>query len=117
MHITEDDLLQARTAWGDALIAIAKAYEAGGIEEARAVAGGVLDVGDDGRQLRGGGVGIHLRSVSRLRGIPRSDLHRPGGAVARGHEHKISDHCWRGPARSVQILLPQDRAVLRVQSR
>ncbi len=43
MHITEDDLLQARTAWGDALIAIAKAYEAGGIEEARAVAGGVLD--------------------------------------------------------------------------
>ncbi|MEO0850366.1 MAG: phosphoribosyl-AMP cyclohydrolase, partial [Pseudomonadota bacterium] len=43
MTITEKELEQARTAWGDALVAIAKAYEAGGIDEARGVADGVLD--------------------------------------------------------------------------
>jgi hypothetical protein len=41
--ITQDELLAARTAWGDALIAISMAYEAGGIDEARQVATGVLD--------------------------------------------------------------------------
>lgn len=41
--ITEDDLLTARTAWGDALIAISAAYESGGIDAAREVAGDVLD--------------------------------------------------------------------------
>ena len=43
MAITETELADARKAWGDALIAIAKAYEADGIAEARAVAEGVLD--------------------------------------------------------------------------
>ena len=43
MAITETELAEARKAWGDALIAISKAYEAGGIAEARAVAEGVLD--------------------------------------------------------------------------
>ena len=43
MPITETDLANARQAWGDALIAIAKSYEADGIDGARAVAGDVLD--------------------------------------------------------------------------
>ena len=43
MPITETDLEQARTAWGDALITIAKAYEADGIDGARPVAERVLD--------------------------------------------------------------------------
>src|SRR6056300_1132951 len=43
MSITETDLVQARVAWGDALIAVSKAYEEGGIDEARAVAINVLD--------------------------------------------------------------------------
>jgi len=43
MSISEQDLLAARTAWGDALIAIAKAYEAGGIDEARQLADSILD--------------------------------------------------------------------------
>ena len=43
MPITEIELVQARRAWGDALIAIANAYEANGIDGARAVAEGVLD--------------------------------------------------------------------------
>lgn len=43
MHITEDDLAQARLAWGNALIAIAKAYEAGGIDAARAIAIQTID--------------------------------------------------------------------------
>lgn len=43
MPITETELAQARTVWGDALIAISKAYEADGIDGARAVAERVLD--------------------------------------------------------------------------
>ncbi|MEO0463443.1 MAG: phosphoribosyl-AMP cyclohydrolase [Pseudomonadota bacterium] len=43
MPITEDDLAAARTAWGDALIAISKTYEADGIDAARALASDVLD--------------------------------------------------------------------------
>lgn len=43
MPITEADLLEARTAWGDGLIAVSKAYEEGGIDAARTVADGVLD--------------------------------------------------------------------------
>lgn len=43
MPITEAELDQARTNWGDALIAVSKAYENGGIDEARAVADNVLD--------------------------------------------------------------------------
>ncbi len=43
MVITEDDLLKARTVWGDALIGIAKAYEAGGIDGARPVAEELID--------------------------------------------------------------------------
>ena len=43
MPISENELDQARVAWGDALIAIAKAYEADGIDGARGVAEGVLD--------------------------------------------------------------------------
>lgn len=43
MAITESDLEQARIAWGDALVAISKAYEEGGIDDARSVAENVLD--------------------------------------------------------------------------
>lgn len=43
MSITENDLAAARQAWGDALIAISKAYEENGIDEARKVATHVLD--------------------------------------------------------------------------
>ena len=43
MPITETELDAARTAWGDALVAIAKAFEADGIDGARAVAKSVLD--------------------------------------------------------------------------
>jgi hypothetical protein len=43
MPINDTDLAQARNAWGDALIAIAEAYEAEGIDGARAVAESVLD--------------------------------------------------------------------------
>jgi len=43
MPITEDELVQARAAWGDALVSIAKAYEADGIDSARALADSVLD--------------------------------------------------------------------------
>ena len=43
MAITETELDQARTAWGDALVAIAKAFEADGIDGARAIANDVLD--------------------------------------------------------------------------
>ena len=43
MSITDTDLAEARKTWGDALIAIAKAYEADGIDGARAVAEGALD--------------------------------------------------------------------------
>ncbi|MEL6640285.1 MAG: phosphoribosyl-AMP cyclohydrolase [Pseudomonadota bacterium] len=43
MSITEQDLAAARGAWGDALVAIAKAYEADGIEGARKLASDVLD--------------------------------------------------------------------------
>ncbi|MFK8014447.1 MAG: phosphoribosyl-AMP cyclohydrolase [Gammaproteobacteria bacterium] len=43
MPITEAELDAARVAWGDALVAIAKAYEADGIDGARSVATGVLD--------------------------------------------------------------------------
>ncbi|MEM9200934.1 MAG: phosphoribosyl-AMP cyclohydrolase [Actinomycetota bacterium] len=43
MTITEADLAAARTAWGDGLVAIAKAFEADGIDGARSVANDVLD--------------------------------------------------------------------------
>ena len=43
MSITETELEQARQAWGDALITIAKAYDADGIDSARKIAGDVLD--------------------------------------------------------------------------
>ncbi len=43
MPITEDELIAAREAWGAGLIAISKAYEDGGIDAARPVAGDVLD--------------------------------------------------------------------------
>ena len=42
-QITEQELADARTAWGDALIAISKAFEDGGIEAAREVANSALD--------------------------------------------------------------------------
>jgi len=41
--ITESELNAAREAWGAGLVAVSKAYEAGGIDEARSVAEGVLD--------------------------------------------------------------------------
>ena len=43
MPINETEMAQARNAWGDALIAIAQAYETDGIDGARAVAESVLD--------------------------------------------------------------------------
>ena len=43
MAITETELEQARQAWGDALVSIAKAYEADGIDGARQTADAVLD--------------------------------------------------------------------------
>ena len=43
MTITETDLAKARTAWGDGLIAISTAFDAGGIDAAKAIAGGLLD--------------------------------------------------------------------------
>jgi len=43
MSITEADLTQARTIWGDALVEISKAFEKDGIDAARAVAEGALD--------------------------------------------------------------------------
>ncbi len=42
MPITETELTQAREAWGNALIAISKAYEEGGTNAARALANDVL---------------------------------------------------------------------------
>ena len=47
MSITEHDLNEARVAWGESLIAMSKAYEADGIDGARAVAGRLLDDGYD----------------------------------------------------------------------
>ncbi len=43
MPITTQELIAARSAWGDGLIAIAKAYETEGIDTARSVAEDVLD--------------------------------------------------------------------------
>ncbi len=43
MPITTDELTAARNAWGEGLIAISKAFEEGGIDEARPVAEDVLD--------------------------------------------------------------------------
>ena len=43
MSITEAELAKARQVWGDALVAVSKAYEADGIDGARAVANGALD--------------------------------------------------------------------------
>ena len=43
MSITEAEIEQARTNWGNALVAIAKSYEEGGIDSARELAGNVLD--------------------------------------------------------------------------
>ena len=43
MPITETELAQARTTWGNALIAIATSYDVEGIDGARAVAESMLD--------------------------------------------------------------------------
>ncbi len=43
MPISTDELAAARTAWGEGLVAISKAYEDGGIDAARGVAENVLD--------------------------------------------------------------------------
>lgn len=43
MTISEQDVAQARTAWGEGIIAISEAYEAGGIAAATEVANEVLD--------------------------------------------------------------------------
>ena len=42
-EITEQELVDARQIWGDALIAISKAFEEEGVNAARAVANGALD--------------------------------------------------------------------------
>ena len=41
--ITEQELAEARKIWGDALVAVSKAYEDDGIEAATEVANGALD--------------------------------------------------------------------------
>lgn len=43
MTINETELAEARAAWGDGLVAISRAYDDGGIERARAVAGDILE--------------------------------------------------------------------------
>ena len=43
IEITEQDLADARQVWGDALIAISKAFEEEGIDAARLIADGALD--------------------------------------------------------------------------
>ena len=43
MTINETELAEARAAWGDGLVAISRAYDDGGIEKARAVAGDILE--------------------------------------------------------------------------
>lgn len=45
MAITEQELSDARKAWGEALIAVSNAYEEGGIDAARKVASRVIDSG------------------------------------------------------------------------
>ena len=40
---TEDDLAAARVAWGEGLVSISKAYETDGIQQARDLAGRILD--------------------------------------------------------------------------
>ena len=42
-EITEQELVDARQIWGDALIAISKAFEEEGVNAARVVANGALD--------------------------------------------------------------------------
>ena len=41
--ITEQELTEARQIWGDALVAVSKAYEDGGIDAARDIANAALD--------------------------------------------------------------------------
>ena len=41
--ITEQELTEARKVWGDALVAISKAFDTEGIEQARAVANAAID--------------------------------------------------------------------------
>ena len=43
MPISEHDIAEARAAWGDGLVAISHAYDAGGIEEARPLARDIID--------------------------------------------------------------------------
>ena len=43
MTINEQDLLAARTLWGEGLVSISKAYEAKGIDEAKRVAENIID--------------------------------------------------------------------------
>ena len=43
MSITDEDLAAARAAWGEAVVALSNAYEAGGIDAARALASDTLD--------------------------------------------------------------------------
>lgn len=43
VSIVEQDLVAARIAWGDGLVAISQAYEVNGIDAARSLAGDVLD--------------------------------------------------------------------------
>lgn len=42
-NITEADVIAAQRAWGDALVAISRDYESGGLAKAKATAGAVLD--------------------------------------------------------------------------
>lgn len=43
MPIQDQDIADARVAWGDALIAISKEYETGGLDAARNLASNILD--------------------------------------------------------------------------
>lgn len=42
-QISDAELKTVRAAWGDALVAVSQAYEAGGIDQARALASDVID--------------------------------------------------------------------------
>ena len=72
--ITEQELTEARQIWGDALVAVSKAYEDGGIDAARDIANAALD----------GAYGYNLGPVlfSEILGGNTSEFGKGGAAQA-----------------------------------
>ena len=76
MTITETDLAKARTAWGDGIIAISKAYDESGFEGARAIAGNLLDAPRNGKPddlKKISGVGPKLEGLLHENGVYHFD--------------------------------------------